>query len=466
MRLFFMLLTLLLFGCKSIGRFEQQPLTLPESYPQVEVLGADSLFLIELSWTSFFKDPVLQQIIKEALLYNMEYQIAERQLHIAATLLKQQRQAIAPELSLSPSYSLNQNSANTQFGRIVGRQSLSQIDFGAIFSWEIDVWGRLRASSYQALLSYQQSQEALHYIHAQLISTIALTYFQLLVLDEQQQIMESTIDNREHNLQTMQALQQAGIVNQAAVHQVEAQLLLAKTLDVDLKRDIQLQEHILSMLQGKPMSTWKRGHIYQQEFPLFFTLGVPMDLLSQRPDLRAAELEIHRAFTEIKIAKRNFYPALRITAQAGLQTIDMQQLFNPSSLFTNLLFSLTQPIYNQRKLRSDYEIAIFQKQQAVFQFNHTLLTAFKEVLDALVSYTSSLEKQDLLNRQGHLYQQSEEFTADLLSQGMVNYLELIYARDRSLSAQIARLDNQYDMLSAIINLYRALGAGQSEVPDF
>jgi NodT family efflux transporter outer membrane factor (OMF) lipoprotein len=306
---------------------------------------------------------------------------------------------------------------------------------------------------------YLQSVAAHQAVKTQLITSIATTYYQLLALDQQKEITEKTIANRKNSLETIEALKESGQVNEIAVKQTQAQLYNAQALLVDLNNNIKLTENAFSILLGNNPQSIERGSLAQQTINSELTVGVPAQLLSNRPDVRAAEYGLINAFELTNAARSSFYPSLRLTANGGFQSVDFDKLFDTNSLFANLIGGLTQPLLNGRQVRTQHDVAKAKQEQAYLNYRKAVLTASKEVSDALYTFQSSADKLSLKKQEYQAYNLATEYSEELLVQGMANYLDVLTARESALSAELSYINTELAQLNALVQLYRALGGG-------
>jgi hypothetical protein len=188
-------------------------------------------------------------------------------------------------------------------------------------------------------------------------------------------------------------------------------------------------------------------------------LGVPADLLAKRPDVMAAEYNLISNFEMTNVARSNFYPSFTVTASGGFQSLQLKEWFSTNSLFANIVAGLTQPIFNQRQIKTKYEIAKANQEKAYLQFEQSLLTAGKEVSDALSQYKNETGKLVIREKQVDALKKAANYSDELLNHGFVNYLEVLTAKNSALSSELDLIDNKYRQFNAIIMLYKALGGG-------
>lgn len=296
-------------------------------------------------------------------------------------------------------------------------------------------------------------------VKTQLIANIAATYYQLLSVDAQIKLAEKTLINRNQSVETIIALKDAGNVTEVGVKQTEAQKYATEIIIADLKNSTLFLENTMSILLGKGPAKIERSTFESQKMQPNITLGVPALLLRNRPDVIAAEYNLISNFEQTNVAKSSFYPSLRVTAYGGLQSIDLKEWFSANSIFANIVTGLTQPIFNQRQIRTKFEIAKANQEKAYLQFEQSLLTAGKETSDALAQYNNETYKLTVREKQVDALKKAADYSDELLTYGLANYLEVLTAKDNALNAQLNLIDNKYQQYKAIIQLYRALGGG-------
>ena len=423
---------------------------------------ADSLSMAVMSWKELFSDQTLIQHIETGLENNLDMLIAIENINAAHAYMQQGKWGFAPTLSVGGNYTHSIQSKNTPMSQIMGggdRIKTDQVDITGQFAWELDVWGKLRSNKRAFVASYLQTVSAQQAVKTQLISTIATTYFQLVALDKQKEITELTIANRKNSLETIHALKESGQVDEIAVKQTQAQLYNAQALLVDLNNNIKLTENTFSILLGQTPGEIKREKLSNQKINADLSVGIPMQLLSNRPDVRAAEYDLVNAFEMTNVARANFFPSFRLTANGGLQSTDIDNLFNASSLFGNFIGGLTQPLLNGRQIRTQHQVAQSKKEQAYLGYKKAILTASKEVSDALYTYESASEKLDLKKKEYEAYQLATTYSEELLVQGMATYLDVLTARESALAAELSYINTELTQLTTLVQLYRSLGGG-------
>ncbi|HLR90580.1 MAG TPA: efflux transporter outer membrane subunit [Balneolaceae bacterium] len=452
-------LPVVLFALQSCFTAEQyvRPDVLDERFYRTDQLPQDSLTVAEISWQELFEDPYLAGYIERGLANNIDIRIALEQIEAARAYYRQGKAGYYPSLNAGAQAAAQQSSENGAQGGV----NATQYDLSATLSWEADIWGKIGSQKRAFEASYLQTAAAHKAVKTELIANIATIYYQLLALDEQLRVTEESIENRENSLRTTRALKEAGhgFVTEVAVRQTEAQVYSARALRVDLLTNIKLLENTLSLLLGETPHEIERSRLDQQEIAAELKTGYPVQLLRNRPDVIAAEYNLIRAFELTNVARSQLYPSLVISGSAGFQSLELDNLFSVNSLFSNVIGSLTQPIFNGRQLRTQHEVAQSQQEQAFLNFRRAILIAGKEVSDALYSHQAAEEKIDIQLKQYEAYQAATELSEELMANGLINYLELLTARENALSAQLGLINAEFEKLSTTVELYRALGGG-------
>ncbi|MDT0687902.1 efflux transporter outer membrane subunit [Autumnicola psychrophila] len=440
-----------------VAKDYEQPDVVKEEHYRTDTFPKDSLNMANVSWREIFTDPLLTGYIEEGLENNIDIRIAVQQVIAAEAYLKQGKLGYFPTLNTNAQITHQELSANSQFGSLFS--SIDQYELSGSLSWEADIWGKIRSTKRAFQARYLQSKAAHQAVKTRLIADIASTYYQLLALDEQIRITEQTIENRRTSLETTSALKEAGNVTEVGVKQTEAQLYTAMAILVDLKKQERLLENFFAILLGEAPMQIERTDLAEQEITTQLHIGVPVQLLRNRPDVIAAEYNFVNAFELTNVARSEFYPSLTLTAAGGFQSLDIKELLDPNSLFATLVGGLAQPVFNGRRIRTAYEVSLAEQEQARLNFRQSILTASREVSDALYSYEAATEKIDIKQKEFDAYDTATEYSEELLNNGFANYLEVLTARENALNSRLDLINAHYNQLEAMVNLYQALGGG-------
>ena len=419
-----------------------------------EVVVTDTLDNMgNLSWREVFTDPQLQTLIEKGLQNNTDLQSAQWRVKEAeATLL-------SAKLAYLPSFALSPQGTVSSFDKSKATQTYT---LPVTASWEIDIFGQIRNAKRQAKALLEQSRDYKQAVRTQLIAGIANTYYTLLMLDAQFEISVRTQHSWKETVDATRALMEAGMANEAAVSQMEATYYTICTSVLDLKEQINQVENSLSLLLAETPHTIERADTWNFPYGMQerFSVGIPVQMLSNRPDVRSAERSLEAAFYVTNQARSAFYPSIVLSGSAGWTNSAGAMIINPGKFLASAVGSLTQPLFNRGQVVAQYRIARAQQEEAALGFQQTLLNAGSEVNDALIAYQTSQGKRILLDKQITSLQTALRSTTLLMEHGNTTYLEVLTSRQSLLSAQLSQTANHFTEIQSLINLYRALGGGQ------
>lgn len=447
------LTSIILLSCGSSREYERNT-----SYSEdlFRFKSKDGTNLASENWQNIFNDAILDSLIAEGLRNNLNLQSAIQQVIAAEASFAQSKAALFPTLSAHAGYNYQKLSASSIWGQSIENQSF---ELNLQSSWEVDIWGKLssaKRSAYANLLGTDAARKA---VQTRLISDIASAYYSLLALDRKLAITQETLNNNIDIVETMKILKENGKVTGAAVVQSEATRYATEASIPDLKQQIQAIENTLCILVGRKPGSIVRGTLQEQEAHEIMSTGVSSELMDNRPDVLQAEYALISALEMTNSAKAYFYPSFTITATGGLSALDFSDLFDPASIAGNVVGGLTAPIFNKRMNKTRLEVAKAQQQQALLNFQNTLLGAGKEINDALATYEASKEKIDLRKQQLDALFKAVDYTKELLNFGSSTYTEVLIAQQTYLAAQLNNVDDYVQNLNAVVTLYRALGGG-------
>ncbi|MCX2451743.1 efflux transporter outer membrane subunit [Pedobacter sp. PLR] len=442
--------------------------TKPYESPELKTTGlfreqtsTDSTTMANTPWQSVFADPQLSGLIQEGLDQNLDLKNAVQNIVQSKATLQQSKAAFFPTLTADVNASRNkQSQAGLNFPPGININTLTN-SFKAQLStsWEADIWGKLSSTKRAALAAYFQTDAAKRAIQTQLIADIANGYYTLLALDSQLEITQQTLKSRIAGVETMKHLKEGAVVNGAAVVQSEASRYATEVTIPDLKRTIRETENALNILLARAPGPINRGKLLNQNPTNDLKIGVPTQLLENRPDVQSAEFAFRSAFENTNLARTYFYPSFTITATGGLSSLDLKNFFD-KSVFYNLLGGLTQPIFNKGLNKARLATAKSVQEQAVNSFQKTLLVAGQEVSDALYTYQTAVEKEDARAKQIAALQKSVDYTQELLRfSSATNYTDVLTSEQSLLAAQLSGVNDRLQKLQSVVNLYRALGGG-------
>lgn len=441
---------LLLNGCGIYSKYKPET-TVPDNLYGRVVATDDTSGLGDMAWKEMFTDLQLQKLIEQGLQNNTDYQSAQLRVKEAeATLL-------SARLSFLPSFTFSPQGTVSSFDT---RKATQTYSVPVAASWEVDIFGKMRNAKQQAKALYAQSQDYQQAVRTQLIASIANTYYTLLMLDTQLAISEQTAVSWKETVDATRALMNAGMSDEAAVSQMEASYYSVCTSVLDLKEQLNQVENSMSLLLAEAPHTIQRGRLEGQTLPVAFAVGIPVHLLSNRPDVRAAERSLESAFYATNQARSAFYPSITLSGNAGWVNSAGSLIVNPGKFLASAVGSLTQPLFARGQLTSQLKIAKAQQEEARLSFQQTLLNAGTEVNEALMQYQTAQDKAGYYEKQIEALQRAYKSTSLLMQHGNTTYLAVLTAQQGLLNAQLTQVANRFVEVQGVINLYQALGGGR------
>lgn len=416
------------------------------------------------SWNTFFTEPDLFVLIASAVEKNNDLQIAEKNIAIANLQYRQSRWGNVPQLNASVSASttkISENSVNGLNIRQLGQSHIDDYTAGLNLSWEADIWGKIRNRKKSAKAEYLQTSEAKKALQTAVVANVATGYYDLLMLDAQLDIAKKTLALSDSTLFIVKLQFDAGQVTSLATQQTEAQRLVAARLVPELEKDITLRENAIGVLSGHfPSAIGRKAKLETIALKENLSAGIPAQLLERRPDVKAAQYALEAANARVGIAKAQLYPSLNITASGGVNAFEVSNWFTmPASLFGSIAGGLTAPLLNGKRIRTNYEVAKQQRDQAAIAFRQTVLIAVAEVSDALVKIEKQQQQFAIAKQRSETLQAAIANANMLFKNGMATYLEVIVAQNNLLGAQLEMASIKRDRLASSVELYRALGGG-------
>lgn len=445
------LLTTTLGSCQIYRSYERpESVTVSDSLYRQSNIANDTTSLATLTWKELFTDPQLQQLIETGLNNNTDLRIARLKVEEAEALLMTSRLSYLPSLSLTPQGTLKS---------IDGEKPAKTYNLAASAEWEIDLFGKILNNKRGAQAALEKSEAYRQAVQTQLVATIANSYYTLLMLDEQLDITRRTAETWTESVRAMKALKRAGQATEMAVAQTEAGKLAVDASVVSLEQQINEMENSLSTLLGMTPQEINRSTLDVQQFPDSLSAGVPLQLLSRRPDVRQCEAQLAVAYYATNSARSAFYPSINLSGSAGWTNAAGAAITNPGQWLLTAVGSLVQPLFNKGQNIANLKIAKAQQEEALLTFQQSLLDAGAEVNDALVQWQAA-KKRIALDEQQTASLRSALRSSELLMQhSSQNYLEVLTARQTLLQAELDLTSDRFDKIQGVINLYHALGGG-------
>lgn len=422
-----------------------------------DVVEVDSLYnyieatqessnIASLGWRELFTDPKLQSLIEAALERNSDLNVARLNVEQAQIALSTARMAYLPSISASADATAKSGSDMSY--------SLS-----ASASWEIDIFGKLRNAKEGQKAALESSRAYAQSVQTSLISTIANSYYTLVMLDDQLSISQRTLTAWGQNIKTMEALMRAGRLNQTSVLQSKASKVALESSIVSIEEQISELENTIGVLLMQPAQPIERGTIQDIKFPEHLSIGVPMELLSNRPDVQVAEYNLAKAFYATSEARSSLYPSITIGGSVGFMD-DSGKILAPQDYILSAVGSVVQPIFNQGRLRAELNISKLQQEQAELEFAQSLYDAASEVNSAVISWQSAKSRLDFYTEQHALLSDALRSAELLMRHGNVTYLEVLTAQFTLLQCELNYSSTIFDEVQGVISLYHSLGGGR------
>lgn len=440
------------FSSCSIYRNYERPEDLPvDSLYRVDTASMeDSVSLGDISWEDLFTDPKLQDLIRLGLENNTDMQVAYLRVEQAKAQLTASKLSFLPSLNFNPSGTVSS---------IDGAKATKTYELPVQASWEIDLFGNLRNAKKNTQATLLQNEAYAQAVRSELIASIANHYYSLLMLDEQVRISGVTLDTWRDQVRTIEARYKVGEENENAVTQARAGLYDVEVTYNTLVQQQREVENSLCTMLGMTSRTIDRTSLEIQSMPENVSTGVPLRLLSQRPDVVQAEMSLAAAYYSTNQARSAFYPNLTLSGSAGWTNSLGQVVTNPGGWILSAVASLAQPIFNRGKLISNLKVSKAEEEIARLNYKQALLAAGQEVNDALFAIEIAAKNLDSHQKQCEELKRSLQVSEALYKTGNASYLELITARQSLLSAELNLVSDRFTRLQSVINLYNALGGG-------
>jgi len=451
-------------SCKVSKDIETPKDAFPENFRNASV-SKDTTSIGDVEWKNFYTEKDIIQLIDSAVARNNDLQIAVKNIEIAQYRFTQSKWGNVPQVNLSVTASTSNPSDNSftgkNLGQALGQNHIDDYSAGATLSWEADIWGKIKNQKKGAYAGYLQSEEVKKALQTTIVANVSKGYYNLLMLDAQLEIAKQNFKLNDSTTNIIKLKYDAGQVTTLAIQQSEAQKLVSAQLIPQLEQNIAIQENALSVLTGAfPNSKTRSIRLATLEVKNNNAIGIPSSLVSRRPDVKSAELALKAANANVGITKADLYPSLKITAQGGVNSFETSNWFNiPASLFGTVAGGLTQPLLNNKKVRTQYNIAVAEREKAVLSFRQSVLVAVSEVSDALVKVEKLQQQESFLKERVKTLQQAIKNANLLFKNGMAEYLEVLSAQANLLQSELELANIKREQLSANTDLYRALGGG-------
>lgn len=468
----FAVITLMWGGCKAPS------LTLEERVDLPEVVGeasADTLSIASVSWKEFFPDAYLVAYIDTALARNYTFLQALEQVTVAREQLRIRRGALLPEASVGLHGGVERFGEYTMDG--VGNATTNTPDLekekhipdpyrsmslGLGFQWEIDVWGKLTDKKRAAAMRWMKSVEATQLAQTMLVAEVASQYYHLVGLDKKCILLEEEIHKTRESYKLTNELMKEGEVSRLSVDQFLSRRMKLEEMLLDTRQQVEEVERALALLMGKLPFPVKRSSFEQlQEHQYPSSKGIPAGLLLHRPDVKAAELELLASKSDVRAARKAFFPSLSLGGSGGFSAFDLDKWFvSPASLVYNLAAGITAPVFRRHEIRALWNESKAHQRIALLDYHHVVLKSYQEVTNLLSASVQMENRKQLKEEESRVHHRSIEYANELFKTGFVGYLDVLSADERYLECELERIDLLVSYCQLHAQLYRALGGGR------
>jgi NodT family efflux transporter outer membrane factor (OMF) lipoprotein len=414
------------------------------------LVARDTTSFGNLPWRSLFTDPYLQNLIEKGLENNTDLLNAALNVQMAEAQLKASKLAFLPQFTFSPQGTIASWDGNAA-------TKTYQLPIAA--SWSVDLFGNLLSQKRSAQVSLLATKDYQVVVQSNVIAGIANMYYTLLMLDRQIEVLNDMTGLTKDTWDLMQMQMDLGRARSTSVQSAEANYYSVQAQMTDMKRQVREVENSLSLLIGQPAQTIQRGKLEDQTLPSEFSTGIGLQLLANRADVHAAEMQLASCFYNVETARSRFYPSLTISPSGTFTNSGGAGIVNPGKWLLSAVGSLVQPIFMRGQLTAALRVSEAQQQQAFNTWQHAVLQAGSEVSNALVQYNSSAEKSELEEKQIAILEQNVEHTRMLFKSSGSSYLEVIGAQQSLLNAQLSKITDDFYKMQAVVSLWTALGGG-------
>jgi outer membrane protein, multidrug efflux system len=441
--------------------------TVPPNYGS----PGDTTNTARVGWSDFFSDPYLNALIDTALKNNQELNITLQELRVLQNEVRARKGEYLPFVSLQGAAGVEKvgrythqgaSDATTEFEP--GREMpdpLQDYLLGAFASWEVDVWRKLRNARKSAIYRFLASNEGKNFMVTNLVAEIANSYFELMALDNQLEILKRNIEIQTDALEIVRLQKSAARVTELAVRKFEAELFKNQSRQYDIHQRIIETENRINFLLGRyPQTIARDSRGFIDSLPLAISTGIPTQLLNNRPDIKRAELELAAAKIDVMVAKADFYPSVRITAGIGYQAFNPKYLVRtPESLLYSLAGDFVAPLINRNAIKANYYSANARQIQAIYNYDRTILSAYIEVSNQLSNISNLKRSYELESKQVQALTESIDISNVLFRSARADYMEVLLTQRDALESKFELVETRKRQMNAMVNIYQALGGG-------
>lgn len=441
------------------------------SVPDTYENGYDTTNTSALQWRTFFTDQNLLNLIDTALKRNQELNITLQEIEMAKNdvLLRQGslRPTVGAKLGIGvekvgryTSQGAGDKSTEIEPGKEVP-DPLTDFTAEVYASWEVDIWKKLRNAKQAAITRYLSTVEGRNFVITNLVAEVANSYYELLALDSQLEIVRQNIRLQQNALDVVKVQKEAARVTELAVQKFGAEVLKSQSLEFDILQNIKETENRINLLLARyPQEIPRDKSNFLTLVPAVVDAGIPSQLLANRPDIKRAELDLAAAKLDVKVARAEFYPSFDITAALGFQAFKPTYLLKfPESLLYSLAGDLAGPIINRNAIKAEFYNANLRQQQAVYNYERSILNGYLEVSTELSKIDNLRKSYELKAKQVDVLTKSVDISNDLFKYARADYFEVLMTQRDALESKLELVETKKEQLAAVVNIYRDLGGG-------
>jgi multidrug efflux system outer membrane protein len=454
-------------GCKMLTPIQDKDKPMPDAY----VDSKDSTNSAQIKWKDFFQDKNLTSLIDTALKNNLDLLMTMQDIEIARNDVRLRKGMLFPVINAVAgagvekvgkytSQGAGDASAEITPGQIVP-ENLGDFYLGFSATWEIDVWKKLRNGKKAAFTRYLASVEGKNFVITNLISEISKSYYELLSLDNELDIVKETIELQKNALEIVKVQKEASVVTELAVKKFEAEVLNSQSMEFDILQRIKETENEINFLLGRyPQPIVRDKSTFMTQLPQQIMTGIPSQLLANRPDIKQAKFELFATKCDVKVAQAEFFPSFGISAGAGFQAFKPSFLFTtPQSLMYNLAGDMVAPLINRSAIKAEFNKAKAVQVEAMYNYQKTILNGYVEISNELSNISNLEQAYDLKNKEVDALVKSIDISNDLFKYGKADYFEVLMTQRDALDSRLELIETKKQQFNAVTNIYTELGGG-------
>ena len=456
-------------SCVPTRTVRNEKVDLPNSYTAAQ--AKDTANTAQIKWKPFFDDANLATLIDSALVHNQELNIMLQQVDMARNEIKARKGEYLPFLGVQAAGEVEKvgrytsqgaNDANTEIKEGTEfPEPLTNYKVGAFATWELDVWKKLRNAKKAAAMEYLSSVEGKNFMVTNLIAEIATSYYELQALDSKLTILKQNLELQNSGLTTIRLQKQAAKATELGVQRLEAEVYKNTGELYAVQQEIVEMQNKINFLVGRmPQPIERNSDTFIEKKMDSISVGIPSQLLINRPDIRRAEYELQAAKLDTKVARANFYPSFTLRAGLGLEAFNLKYITEtPASVMYGLAGDVVAPLINRNAIKAMYYNANDKQLQAIFDYEKTILNAHIEVLNGMSKMANLAKSYDQKERQVQALTNSIEITNKLFMSARADYMEVLLTQRDALESKLQLVETKKEQLAARVHLYKSLGGG-------